>query len=179
MNPPALQLHGIRKHFGSLLALNGADFLLRQGTVHALLGENGAGKTTLMRIAFGLIAPDDGTISVNGSMIRPRSYGIRAGIGMVQQHFALVPAMTALENIALGTSAPRRVPNDTLQLAAQLGVRLDEKVSVAQLSVPEQQRIEVVKALARGARVLILDEPTAALAPADADRLFAWLREFR
>ncbi len=178
MTAPALQLTGIRKRFGELLALDGADLVLRRGTVHAVLGENGAGKTTLMRIAFGLTAPDDGTITVDGMRIRTGRPAIRAGIGMVQQHFALVPAMTPLENVALGISAPRRMNDDAERLAAQLGLRLDVDVPVAQLSVPEQQRIELLKALTRGAHILILDEPTAALAPEDADRLFKWLREF-
>jgi simple sugar transport system ATP-binding protein len=176
-----LQLTGIHKRFGPVVAIDRASLTVRRGSVHALLGENGAGKSTLMRIAFGLTQPDEGAAIVDGRPLRLRSPAdaIREGIGMVQQHFTLVPAMTALENISLGVSAGRRISSDAMRLARQLGVRLDSDAPVGQLSVTEQQRIELLKVLTRGARVLILDEPTAALAPQDADGLFSWLREYR
>jgi simple sugar transport system ATP-binding protein len=125
--------------------------------------------------------PDEGTISVDGVPIRVRSPAdaIRAGIGMVQQHFALVPAMTARENIALGLSSGRRLQVDAHRGTAESGSRLDVEIPVRDLTVSEQQRVELMKTLARGARVIILDEPTAALAPRDAEQLFAWLRRFR
>lgn len=181
MTSPALQLSGIRKRFGSVPALDGANLLVRKGTVHALLGENGAGKTTLMRIAFGVTAPDEGNIRIDGVPLLPKSPAdaIRAGLGMVQQHFTLVPAMTARENIALGATSGRGISEDAIRLAGQVGVRLDVNVPVGELSVSEQQRIELLKSLTRGAHVLILDEPTAALAPKDADALFTWIQGFR
>lgn len=181
MTVPALQLSGIRKQFSRVVALDTVELVAGKGTIHALLGENGAGKTTLMRIAFGLTMPDEGTISVDGVPIRLRSPSdaIRAGIGMVQQHFALVPAMTARENIALGVSSGRRLQADAQPDTTESGSRLDMEIPVRDLTVPEQQRVELMKTLARGARVIILDEPTAALAPQDAEQLFAWLRRFR
>ena len=181
MTPFALHLSGIRKRFGRVVALDGAELQVRRGTVHALLGENGAGKTTLMRIAFGLTTPDEGTIRIDGATMRFTSPAdaMAAGVGMVQQHFALVPAMSARENIALGATSGRRMRDDTLRLAAQMGVRLDREVPVAELSVSDQQRIELLRVLTRGARVLILDEPTAALAPAEVDELLQWVRAFR
>jgi ABC-type uncharacterized transport system ATPase subunit len=178
--PAALELTGIRKRFESVVALDAVTLTVRDATIHALLGENGAGKTTLMRVAFGLTLPDDGSVRVRGADVRPGSPSpaIRAGIGMVQQHFALVPALTIRENIALGVSAGRALGDDVVALATTLGVE-DLERPVASLSVSEQQRVEIIRALARGARVLILDEPTAALAPRDAEELFSWVRSFR
>ena len=181
MTFPALELSGIRKRFGPLTALDGVDLVVRKGTVHALLGENGAGKTTLMRIAFGLTMPDEGSIGVDGVPARLKSPAgaIRAGIGMVQQHFALVPAMTARENIALGVSSVRDLRLDAVRGAGEAESRIAMDIPVRELQVSEQQRVELMKTLARGARVVILDEPTAALAPQDAEELFSWLRRFR
>ncbi len=176
----ALDLRDIRKRFGTVVALDGAELTVRAGTIHGLIGENGAGKTTLMRVAYGLMAPDEGTVSVGGTRIRTGSTAaaIGAGLGMVQQHFALVPALTIRENIALGISAGRTLGEDVVALARSLGLeQLNRRLGG--LSIAEQQRVEIVKALARGARILILDEPTAALAPQDADELFGWLRAFR
>jgi ABC-type uncharacterized transport system ATPase subunit len=177
----ALSLTGIRKRYGDVVALDNASLAIQPGTIHALLGENGAGKTTLLRIAFGLTMPDEGVIQVDGVDLRLRSPAdaIRSGIGMVQQHFTLVPAMTVAENVALGVSTARRLGDETSELAKEFGLRLDSTTPVRELSIPEQQRVELLKALSRGARVLILDEPTAALPPAEADRLLAWLRGFR
>jgi general nucleoside transport system ATP-binding protein len=180
---PVLSLDGIAKRFGRVVALDHASLALRRGTVHALLGENGAGKTTLMRAAYGLLRPDAGTIRVDGTArtLASPSDAIALGIGMVSQHFTLVPAMTVLENVALGghgrlrldaiSDAVRAVERDA-GLAIDLGARVDA------LSVAAQQRVEIIKALVRRARVLILDEPTAILAPAEAGELLAWLRRF-
>ena len=181
MTSPSLEMSGIRKRFGELAALDGVDLVVRSGTIHALLGENGAGKTTLMRIAFGLTMPDEGRISVDGVPTRLKSpaAAIRAGIGMVQQHFALVPAMTARENIALGVSPGRDLPLDALRGAGEAASRIALDIPVRELPVSEQQRVELMKTLARGARVVILDEPTASLAPQDAEELLTWLRRFR
>jgi simple sugar transport system ATP-binding protein len=177
----ALHLKDIHKRFGRVTALDGASFELRPGTVHALLGENGAGKTTLMHIAFGVTAPDAGTVACDGRNLSLKSPAdaIFAGIGMVQQHFSLVPALTPLENIALGWSSSRRVREASLRLAGETGLRLEPDIPVDCLSVADQQRIELLKSLVRGARVLILDEPTAALAPSDGEELFSWIRAFR
>jgi simple sugar transport system ATP-binding protein len=181
VTPAALSLVGIRKRYGNVVALDNANLSIQPGTIHALLGENGAGKTTLLRIAYGLTMPDEGAIQVDGRHLRIRSPAdaIRSGIGMVQQHFTLVPAMTIAENVALGVSTARRLQAETSVLAGEFGLQLDSMTPVRELSISEQQRVELLKALSRGARVLILDEPTAALPPADAERLLAWLRAFR
>ena len=183
MADAVLHLSFIEKRFGNVIALDGPHFLLRQGTVHALLGENGAGKTTLMRIAFGMIQPDAGMVRVEGRRVRFRSPAdaIANGIGMVHQHFTHVAAMTVAENVALGghglyrnAAAERRVE----ELAAETGLSLDARARAGDLPVSAQQRLEILKALARNARVLILDEPTAVLAPAEAEDLLEWLRSF-
>ncbi len=183
MIPPALALSDITKRFGTLIALDHASLSAVWGTVHALLGENGAGKTTLMRVAFGMIRPESGTIKVDGIARRFGSPtdAIRAGIGMVHQHFALVGAMTVAENVALGSrgrydasAAAARVR----RLSADTGLSLDPAARVDALSIEEQQRVEVMKALARDARILILDEPTAVLSPPRAAELLQWLRRF-
>jgi ABC-type uncharacterized transport system ATPase subunit len=179
----ALALTHIVKRFGATTALDDASFELRPGTVHALLGENGAGKTTLMHIAFGLVRPDSGRILVGGRVARFRSPAdaIAAGIGMVHQHFTLVPAMTVAENLALGghgllrsAAAAARVH----QIAALTGFTLDPGAKVEDLPIGAQQRVEIAKALVRRATVLVLDEPTAVLAPAEADDLLRWLRVY-
>ena len=183
MPVPALELRDVRKRFGDVVALDGASLVVRAGTVHALLGENGAGKTTLMRIAFGLMRPDAGVVLVDGRERRFASpaEAIAAGLGMVHQHFTLVPAMTVAENVALGgtgrydaASAAERVR----EVGRRSGLALEPGSRVASLSVGAQQRLEIVKALARNARILILDEPTAVLAPAEASDLLRWLRSF-
>ena len=180
---PALVLSKISKQFGAVSALEDVSFSVRAGTVHALLGENGAGKTTLMRIAFGLLAPDTGTVTVAGAIepIASAADAIDAGLGMVHQHFTNVPAMTVAENVALGgrgwlsmADASRRIAH----IGAQSGLTLDPSARAGELPVSGQQRLEIVKALARDTRTLILDEPTAVLAPAEADELLRWLRRF-
>jgi simple sugar transport system ATP-binding protein len=179
---PALALERITKQFDDVTALNEASLVVRPGTVHALLGENGAGKTTLMRIAFGLQSRDAGTVCVHGSNVRITSPAdaIALGIGMVHQHFTLVPAMTVAENLALGgrgrfdiASTGERVR----ALAQQTGLTIDADARVSDLSVASQQRLELLKALAREARILIFDEPTAVLAPSEAEELLRRLRQ--
>jgi simple sugar transport system ATP-binding protein len=177
-----LELRGITKRFGSVVADDSVDFELRRGEVHALLGENGAGKSTLMNVIYGLYRPDEGEILVNG---RPVVFGsakdaIEAGIGMVHQHFMLIPVMTVAENIVLATeptrggvlldaaAAHRRVR----ELSTRFGLAVDPEARVERISVGQQQRVEILKALYRGADVLILDEPTAVLTPQEAGELF-------
>ena len=181
--PDALALHHILKRFGGVVALDGADLVVRRGTVHALLGENGAGKTTLMRVAYGMVRPDGGTVSIEGidRTFRSSADAIRAGVGMVHQHYALVPAMTVAENVALGgrgTYDARATVARVRALTEETGLALDPDARVEDLSVEAQQRVEIVKALARDARILILDEPTAVLPPTMAVDLLTWLRRF-
>jgi simple sugar transport system ATP-binding protein len=178
---PALALEHIARRFGAVRALVDASLTVRAGTVHALLGENGAGKTTLMRIAFGLLRPDAGIIRVGGAPVALSSpaEALALGIGMVHQHFTFVPAMTVAENVALGGKGRYRVERArerVLEVARETGLTLDPDARAGDLPVGAQQRLEIVKALARGARVLILDEPTAVLAPAEASELLATLR---
>ena len=175
---------GITKRFPGVLANDRVDFSLHPGEIHALLGENGAGKSTLMSILTGLYRPDQGTIKVAGREVGFRSPrdAIDNGIGMVHQHFMLVPTQSATENILLGLDEPRFV----LQLARyhqvienlgrQYGLQVDPRVKIWQLSVGEQQRVEILKTLYRGATVLIMDEPTAVLAPQEIEELFRTLR---
>lgn len=183
MNESALALREITKRFGSTLALDRASLVARRGTVHALLGENGAGKTTLMRIAFGMLQPDAGTVAVEGAerRFRTASDAIGAGIGMVHQHFTLVPAMTVAENVALGGHGAYRsslAREHVRDVSVRSGLAIDPDARVAELPVGAQQRVEILKALARGARILILDEPTAVLTPAESRELLARLRAF-
>ena len=183
MSEPALEMQGMVKRFGDVAALDGAGLTVRTGTVHALLGENGAGKTTLMRIAYGMIRPDAGSVTVDGTARRFRSVAdaIGAGVGMVHQHYTLVPAMTVADNVALALHARydvRAVGDRIRAIGTATGLVVDPAAIVSELSVEAQQRVEIVKALARDARLLILDEPTAVLAPAAAADLLAWLRGF-
>ncbi len=180
---PALDLRGIDKRFAGVIALDHADLRVDPGTVHALLGENGAGKTTLMRIAYGMLRPDAGTVAIGGVEHRFRSPAdaIAAGVGMVHQHYALVQAMTVADNVALGLTghySAREAADRVRALGAESGLALDPGAVVGGLSVEVQQRIEIVKALARDARILILDEPTAVLAPESAAEVLRWLRRF-
>jgi simple sugar transport system ATP-binding protein len=178
----ALELASITRVFGRVAALTSANLSVRRGTLHALLGENGAGKTTLMRIAFGMIQPDAGRIVVDGVDRRFASPGdaIDAGIGMVHQHFTLVPAMTVAENIALGGHGslnPARLRKCTSEIAERTGLRIDPDARVEDLPAGAQQRVEILKALSRDARILILDEPTAVLTPTEARELLVRARE--
>jgi simple sugar transport system ATP-binding protein len=181
--PLALELSGITKRFGRVAALDRAALRVRAGSVHALLGENGAGKTTLMRIAFGLVAPDSGEIRVHGAPARLTSPtdAIALGIGMVHQHFTNVGAMTVAENVALGGHGRLRVREvlDRLaHVAERTGLALDPAARADEMPVGAQQRLEILKALARDATLLILDEPTAVLAPAEAADVLRWLAQF-
>ena len=183
---PAVELRGITKRFGELVANDGIDFAVARGEVHALLGENGAGKSTLMRILYGLTRPDAGTILVDGRPVAIHSPkdAIAAGIGMVTQHFALVRPMTVTENVVLGATDGARVRLDVAaqkvaDAAERFGIRANPRARVDRLSVGEQQRVEILKALYRDCRVLILDEPTAVLVPQEVDALFATLRRLR
>src|ERR1019366_6805088 len=182
----ALSLRGVTKRFGSTVALDGARFDVRVGTLHALLGENGAGKTTLMRLVFGMLRPDAGSIEVDGMARRWRSSAdaIAAGIGMVHQHFLLVPAMTVGECVSVGVRGllrgfDTRVAADRVRtIGRQTGLVLDPAARVADIQVGAQQRLEIIKALARDAKILILDEPTAVLSPTVSQELYSWLRSF-
>jgi general nucleoside transport system ATP-binding protein len=183
---PVLELRDITKRFPGVLANDGVDLDLRHGEVHALLGENGAGKSTLMNVVYGLYTPDEGEILVNG---KPASIGsphdaIELGIGMVHQHFMLIPVMTVTENIVLATeprtagvlldyaAARRRVA----ALSETYGLAIEPDARVEKISVAQQQRVEILKALYRRADILILDEPTAVLTPQEARELFGILR---
>ena len=169
---PALELRGITKRFGPVVANDGIDFDLRPGEVHALLGENGAGKSTLMSILYGLYSPDEGEIRVNGEPVEvdSPSRAIDLGIGMVHQHFMLVPVMTVTENIVLGEEPTRGPLLDVREgsrkvkdLSDRYGLAVDPDAVIEQVSVGMQQRVEILKTLYRDARILILDEPTAVL----------------
>lgn len=182
MSDVALELASITKLFGRTKALSSATLVARRGTVHALLGENGAGKTTLMRIAFGMIRPDSGSIKVDGinRVFASPSDAIDAGIGMVHQHFTLVPAMTVAENIALGGHgilSPGRMRKSISELAERTGLTIDPDARVGDLPAGAQQRVEILKALSRETHILILDEPTAVLTPLEARELLSKARE--
>src|SRR6266516_2882791 len=186
---PVLELRGITKQFPGVLANDHVDFDLRRGEVHALLGENGAGKSTLMNILYGLYSPDEGEIVLRGNAV---SFGsakdaIEAGIGMVHQHFMLIPVMTVAENIVLGVE-PRREGVLLDEAAAERRVRdlantfkfaIDPHATVESITVGQQQRVEIMKALYRNAEILILDEPTAVLTPQEAADLFDILRNLQ
>jgi general nucleoside transport system ATP-binding protein len=177
-----LELKGITKRFGSLVANDRIDLSVAPGQVHALLGENGAGKTTLMNVLYGLLQPDEGEILLDNKAVRfgsPKD-AIAAGIGMVHQHFMLVPVFTVAENVTLGIEETRRsglldrrrTRRDVRELSRRYGLEVDPDALVENLPVGSQQRVEIVKALVREATVLILDEPTAVLTPAETEDLF-------
>jgi general nucleoside transport system ATP-binding protein len=181
-----LELRGITKRFPGVLANDRVDFDVCSNEVHALLGENGAGKSTLMKILYGMYHPDEGEILINGQPVRLASPtdAINLGIGMIHQHFMLVQTLTVAENVALGLPSSRgfmtdldRVSRRILELADIYGLKLDPDVYVWQLSVGQQQRVEIIKALYRGAALLILDEPTAVLTPQEVDELFVIMHQ--
>lgn len=182
--PFAVEMKAITKQFPGVLANDNVDFQLRQGEIHALLGENGAGKSTLMNILTGLYRPDSGQVFIDGEAVNfgsPKD-AIEHGIGMVHQHFMLVPTQTVTENILLGLSQPgflvnlRQYDSVISDLGQQYGLHVDPRAKIWQLSVGEQQRVEILKMLYRGADVLIMDEPTAVLAPQEIEELFNTLR---
>jgi simple sugar transport system ATP-binding protein len=180
-----VSMQGISKQFPGVLANDNVDFSLQKGEIHALLGENGAGKSTLMNILTGLYKPDSGVVIVNGikeTFSSPRQ-AIAAGIGMVHQHFMLVPTQSVTENVLLGLNDPRfrlnlsKYDQRIKELGEQMGLPIDPTSKIWQLSVGEQQRVELIKMLYRGANVLILDEPTAVLAPQEIESFFETLRK--
>jgi general nucleoside transport system ATP-binding protein len=204
-----LELRGITKRFGSLVANDHIDLVVQPGEIRALLGENGAGKTTLMNVLYGLMQPDEGEILLDdepAAIHSPRD-AIRAGIGMVHQHFMLVPVFTVAENVTLGTEPVRRLTTpavrlgglrvpplglpsiglldrrkarrEVLELSERFGLRVDPDALVEELPVGVQQRVEIIKALLRDASVLVLDEPTAVLTPGETEDLFRVMRELR
>ena len=185
---PAVRLEGIDKHFGAVHANRSVDLSVAPGSVHGIVGENGAGKSTLMAILYGLHVADRGRILIDGTERRIRSPrdAIAAGIGMVHQHFMLVDTLSALDNVMLGAEpawrlgpARERVRRRLGELMRQTGLRVRLDLAVEQLPLGERQRLEILKALARGARILILDEPTAVLTPQEAADLFASLRALK
>ena len=183
---PALEMRGITKRYPNVVANDGINLSIRPGEIHALLGENGAGKSTLMNVLYGLARPDEGEILLDGTPIQITgpSDAIARGINMVHQHFMLVPVLTVAENILLGeetmanrvfldrTEARRRI----IELGRRFGFEIDPDVKVGSLSVGWQQRVEILKALYRNARILVLDEPTAVLTPQETQEIFAVLR---
>src|SRR5689334_4096160 len=185
--PPAVRLRGITKRFPGVVANDGVDFEAAAGEVHALLGENGAGKTTLSNVMTGLYRPDEGSIELYGRPVEFRSPrdALDAGVSMVHQHFRLVRAFTVAENVVLGDHRgeartfrlrPRRIERRVAELGEQYGLAVNPRAKIWQLSLGEQQRVEILKALYRESRVLILDEPTAVLTPQEAEALFGTLR---
>src|SRR5712691_7822418 len=186
---PVLELRGITKRFPGIVANDHVDFDLLPGEVHALLGENGAGKSTLMNVLYGLYHPDEGEILIEGKPVHLASphEAIASGIGMVHQHFMLIPVMTVAENVVLATEPKQnRVLLDldaaitrVEELWLRYGLPVDPRAKVQNITVGQQQRVEILKALYRGARILILDEPTAVLTPQEAQELFQVVRDLK
>jgi ABC-type uncharacterized transport system ATPase subunit len=184
-----LELRGITKRFPGVVANDGIDLTVEEGEIHALLGENGAGKTTLMNVLYGLYHADEGEILVDGQPVRFASPGdaIKAGIGMVHQHFMLIPVFTVAENVILGDEPTgslglldrARARSEVLELSRRFGLAVDPDAMVEDLPVGVQQRVEIIKALLREARLLILDEPTAVLTPQETEDLFTVMRSLK
>lgn len=185
----SLELRGITKRFGALVANDSIDLAVADGEIHAILGENGAGKSTLMNIVYGLLAPDEGTISVDGKVITINSPldALAAGIGMVHQHFMLIPVFTVAENIVLGhekTKGPgildlQTARQEILRVSAEFNFDIDPDALVENLPVGLQQRVEIIRALIYDAKVLILDEPTAVLTPQETDELLRNMKKLK
>jgi simple sugar transport system ATP-binding protein len=184
--PPRLQMRGITKRYPGVIANNNIDLDVKAGEIHALLGENGAGKTTLMNVLFGLARPDEGEILLDGQPVEiaDPADAIARGIGMVHQHFMLIPVLTVAENILLGAETMansifldrREAHSRIIELGKRFGFEVDPDAKVETLSVGWQQRVEILKALYREARILVLDEPTAVLTPQETVEIFAVLR---
>ncbi|MBL0938651.1 MAG: ABC transporter ATP-binding protein [Gemmatimonadaceae bacterium] len=186
--PLAIEISGVVKTFGGVVANRDASLEVPRGEIHALVGENGAGKSTLMRVLSGMYAPDDGRVQVNGRDVTgwKTTEAIAAGVGMVHQHFMLVPTLTVAENVVLGIEPVNgwrvdlhRAVIEVESLCHKCGLHVDPRALVADLSVGEAQRVEILKALYRGAKVLILDEPTAVLSPPEVQELWSVLRALR
>jgi general nucleoside transport system ATP-binding protein len=184
--PVVLEMRNVTKTFGSVRANDDISITLRRSEILGLLGENGAGKSTLMKILYGLYSPDSGSAFVDGEevQIRDPKDAVSRGIGMVHQHFTLIPTLTVAENIVLGAEPRKgasldlaRAVKDTEELSERYGLRVDSRARVADLSVGQRQRVEILKALYRDARILILDEPTAVLTPQETEDLFSVLGE--
>jgi simple sugar transport system ATP-binding protein len=184
-----LELRGITKRFGALVANDHIDLVVQPGEILALLGENGAGKTTLMNVLYGLMQPDEGEILIDDKPVQIRSPkdAINTGIGMVHQHFMLVPVFTVAENVTLGVERVRgfglldrrRARRDVLEMSERYRLQVDPDASVEDIPVGVQQRVEIIKVLLRNASVLVLDEPTAVLTPHETEDLFRIMRELR
>src|ERR1700760_4453661 len=189
MSPPALELRGITKKFGSVVANDRVDFDVAPGEVHALLGENGAGKSTLMSVLYGLYKPDEGEILINGEPadISSPLAAINLGIGMVHQHFMLVPVMTVAENIVLGQEPTqaggvldlKAARARVRELSDRYGLAVDPGATIEDVTVGTQQRVEILKALYRNARILVLDEPTAVLTAQEVKELTGVLNRLK
>ncbi|MET0134242.1 MAG: ABC transporter ATP-binding protein [Kibdelosporangium sp.] len=181
----AVALEGITKRFPGVVANSDIRLEVRAGEVHAVCGENGAGKSTLMKILYGMLQPDEGTIHVNGQEVRFRnpSDAIKAGIGMVHQHFMLADNLTVLENVVLGAEGLHgigaKARRQITELAGRTGLNTDLDTPLEYLGVADRQRVEIVKVLYRGARIVILDEPTAVLVPQEVEDLFGTVRQMR
>ena len=185
---PAIELIGVDKSFGPVHANRNVNLRIERGVIHGIVGENGAGKSTLMSILYGFYEADAGEIRINGAPVRIRSSreAISHGVGMVHQHFMLVPPLTVLDNVMLGAEGgpllakgAAVVRAELKRLARDYGLEVDPDAIVGELSVGLQQRVEILKALVRGAEILVLDEPTAVLTPSEADQLFEMLRTLR
>jgi ABC-type uncharacterized transport system ATPase subunit len=185
-DPPLLAVQGLTKRFGTVVANDGVNLEVQRGEIHALLGENGAGKTTLMNVLFGLVDPDAGEMRLRDEPYAPASPSdaIRAGVGMVHQHFMLVPTFSVVENVVLGAEPARgvaldlgRARDDLRRLAGEYGLDVQPDALVRDLPIGVQQRVEILKALYRRADLLILDEPTAVLAPPEVEQLFCVMRD--
>ncbi|MCB0159679.1 MAG: ATP-binding cassette domain-containing protein, partial [Caldilineaceae bacterium] len=180
---PAFEMRRITKRFPGVVANDAVDFSAARGEIHALLGENGAGKSTLMNVLCGLYRQDEGEIFINGKPVEFHSPGdaIAAGVGMVHQHFMLVPVQSVAENVILGLRGVSFVLNtaeieaEVKRIGEQYGLPVDPRAKIWQLSVGEQQRVEIIKMLYRGAQILILDEPTAVLTPQETELFFRTL----
>ncbi len=188
MDNLAVRMQGITKIFNKKKANDSVDFFLKKGSIHGLLGENGAGKTTLMNVLYGLYRPEEGEIYINGEKeeITSPVKAMSLGIGMVHQHFMLARPLSVVENVMLGKKSTRgflldteKVADEIKELSEKYKMNVDPYAKVWQLSVGEQQRVEILAAIYYGAQILILDEPTAVLTPVETEVLFDMLREMR